>query len=132
MMATALFWVGPLAAKFGRIAVQGSHFVGGVVGELHDAELPSIGVEFVHKVGGDLHLAAVEVELLASARWLIVRRQSFAVLLFLLTPALGFVFFVTISSSPIGSPSSSIVCSVSTAGSPSKSGSANSRVAEPV
>ena len=36
----------PIGAQFGSM-VQSAHFLRGVVGELHDAELLAVGIEFV-------------------------------------------------------------------------------------
>ena len=49
-------------AQVVRAGAERPHFLGGVVGELDDAELLAVGVEFVDEFGGDFHLAAVEVE----------------------------------------------------------------------
>ena len=59
----ALLGVGPLRAQLGRGRDRGAHLLGGVVGVAHDPQLLAVGVEFVDEVGGDLDLAAVEVEL---------------------------------------------------------------------
>ena len=67
-------WVGPFAAQFGGVAVQRADLVRRVIGELDDAELRTVGVEFVDKVGRDFHLAAIEVELLSSTWGINIRR----------------------------------------------------------
>ena len=112
-------------AQLRRGRAERAHLLRRVVGVAHDAELLAVGVELVDEVRGNLDLAAVEVEL---------------------APLLGRRLDDLGRASPrppvvLGCPSrddrrlavpSAISSSVSRTGSPSKSGSANSRVAEPV
>ena len=109
------------------LAKQGPHLVGRVVGVLDHPELVALRVELVDQMGGDFHLPAIDVELPP------LRSPGHRALpdylgdLAIVVP-LVFLAGVTTVSSPVGVPSSSTGCSVTMAGSPSNSGSANSRV----
>ncbi len=62
----ALIGIGPADAQFVRAGAERPHLFGGVVGELDDAELLAVRVEFIDEVRGNLDLAAVEIELSTS------------------------------------------------------------------
>ena len=55
----------PLFPQVGRRRIDGSHFLGGVFGESHDAQLPPVRIELVNQMRGDLDLAAVKVKFTA-------------------------------------------------------------------
>ena len=76
----AFVGIGPFAAQLSRIAVQRANLVGRVVGELHDAKLIAVGIEFVNQMGGDLDVAAVEVELAPLGPSVLVGRQFAAII----------------------------------------------------
>ena len=61
----ALLRVGPAGSEVLQAGAEGADFFGRVVGELDDAELFAVGVEFVDQFGGYFNLAAVEVVLSA-------------------------------------------------------------------
>jgi len=52
----------PVGTELVRTGTQRPHFLRGVVGELDDAQLFAVGVEFVDQFSRYLHLAGVEVE----------------------------------------------------------------------
>ena len=115
--------IGPVVAQVGGVGEQRPHLLAGVVGELHDAELLAVGVEFVDQVGGDLDRAAIEVEFPALALDGSEAGGSAPIVFFRLARPFR---------AGTGSPSAVMAVTAAKAGSPSKSGSANSRVAEPV
>ena len=91
-VATSL-WISPFASQLGGVAEESANLVGCVVGELYDAELVAVRIEFVHEVGSNLHLASIEVEL-ASRFIRPIGRQWFGAFVFGFFFRCDYCFFV--------------------------------------
>ena len=133
------FQIHPRIPKFFRRAPERLHFFPGILGEFHHAEPFAVCIQIPDHRSGNLNIAAIHVIFLRAfrdgrqrcpcGRRQVCRLSNVSLVMTLRRVPLRCVVSVT---SSVVSPSSSILIFFTNTGSPSKSGSANSRVAAPV